>query len=210
MIPEFFDTAHHEIQRDIDFQAMEKTWVDTFVNTPNVTPVVPLADYCIPDHTWKNIKLVYSYNQTTRKIIDFYNKTDIDIIRTRRRDDSLFSALQAQASQTSDNPDLRVNLLFAVWNQMISLWPTPDSTLIGKQIRADVIKFLDPPAGNQSDWFTINARDWLVYRSLMECSPFLANDSRIPVWREKAETAWQKITGHDIESTWSGDLVMRG
>lgn len=207
MIPEWFDTAHRGLQRKHNFECMQQTWSET-IQKDSAGNII--EDYCVPDKTWKKIETIYTYNQTTKKIVDFYEKTDIRIVRQRRHDDSLFSQLTAQADPISDNPNLRVALLAAIWNQMLSLWPTPDKTLVGKQIRVDVWRFLDAPSGSASDWFTVNARDYLIYRSLMEASPYLANDSRIPTWERKASEAWADITGMDIDSFWAGELVMRG
>lgn len=38
-------------------------------------------------------------------------------------------------------------------------------------------------ATNQTNWLTDYAPTTLLYRSLMECSPFLKEDERIPVWK---------------------------
>lgn len=37
---------------------------------------------------------------------------------------------------------------------------------------------------NQTNWLTNYAPTTLLYRSLLECEPFLKDDARIPVWKE--------------------------
>ncbi len=37
---------------------------------------------------------------------------------------------------------------------------------------------------NQTNWFTENARDLLLYASLLETAPYLKNDTRIPTWKD--------------------------
>lgn len=37
---------------------------------------------------------------------------------------------------------------------------------------------------NTTNWYVTNCPDALLYGALLEASPFLVNDSRIPVWRE--------------------------
>jgi hypothetical protein len=37
---------------------------------------------------------------------------------------------------------------------------------------------------NQTNWFTEQARDLLLYACLLETAPYLKNDSRIPTWKD--------------------------
>lgn len=37
---------------------------------------------------------------------------------------------------------------------------------------------------NQTNWFTLYARDLLLYACLLETAPYLKNDQRIPVWKD--------------------------
>lgn len=44
-----------------------------------------------------------------------------------------------------------------------------------------------------SSWFTTNAPDLLLYASLLEASPYLINDERIPVWSQFYEKAVDRV-----------------
>jgi len=39
-----------------------------------------------------------------------------------------------------------------------------------------------PPSSTETNWLTQNAANLLLYGALLESSPFIANDERIPVW----------------------------
>jgi hypothetical protein len=51
---------------------------------------------------------------------------------------------------------------------------------------------------NQTNWLTDLASTTLLYRSLLECEPFLKNDSRIAVWREAYETSKASLDAQDL------------
>lgn len=52
---------------------------------------------------------------------------------------------------------------------------------------------------NQTNWTTDFAPNVLLYRALLECTPFLKNDERIPVWREMYEEQISGLSGQDIK-----------
>lgn len=51
---------------------------------------------------------------------------------------------------------------------------------------------------NQTNFWTDFAPETLIYRSLLECTPFLKNDERIPVWKEMYDEAVTNLNTEDL------------
>lgn len=51
---------------------------------------------------------------------------------------------------------------------------------------------------NETNWLTEFAPQLLLYRTLLELTPFLKNDSRIPVWQQMYDRAAAMINGEDL------------
>lgn len=51
---------------------------------------------------------------------------------------------------------------------------------------------------NQTNWLTDLAPTTLLYRTLLECEPFLKNDDRIPTWKTAYETSKGNLDMQDI------------
>lgn len=51
---------------------------------------------------------------------------------------------------------------------------------------------------NQTNFWTDYAPETLLYRSLMECTPFLKNDERVPVWEKMYEEAVTNLENEDL------------
>lgn len=51
----------------------------------------------------------------------------------------------------------------------------------------------------QTNWLTEYAPDLLIYATLLEATPFLKNDDRIPVWQTLYDRAAQALTGEDMK-----------
>jgi|TARA_R110000744_G_scaffold10601_1_gene32871 hypothetical protein len=50
----------------------------------------------------------------------------------------------------------------------------------------------------QVNWLTEYAPDVLLYAALLEATPFLKNDERVPMWREMYDRAAQALSGEDL------------
>lgn len=62
--------------------------------------------------------------------------------------------------------------------------------------------YMLPPlldANNQSNWTTEYAPNALLYRTLIECTPFLKNDERIQTWREMYEEQIMGLQNQDLQ-----------
>jgi len=53
--------------------------------------------------------------------------------------------------------------------------------------------------GNQTNWLTDFAPNLLLYRALLEATPYLKNDERIPVWQQLYQEQLQGINKQDVE-----------
>jgi hypothetical protein len=50
----------------------------------------------------------------------------------------------------------------------------------------------------QSNWLTEYAPDVLLYAALLEATPFLKNDARVPMWTAMYDRAAQALNGEDL------------
>lgn len=65
----------------------------------------------------------------------------------------------------------------------------------------EVLADMQPPLldeENQTNWLTDIVPNLLLYASLLECTPFLKNDERIPVWQQLYDRAAGMVSGEDV------------
>jgi len=74
--------------------------------------------------------------------------------------------------------------------------PTPDAAYEFEVLVYQQLPLLDD--ANQTNWLTDYAPQLLLYGSLLEATPFLKNDERIPVWQQMYDRAAQSINGEDL------------
>jgi hypothetical protein len=74
--------------------------------------------------------------------------------------------------------------------------PTPDQAYPFEIIYYEQPILLD--ATTQTNWLTEYIPQTLRYRTLLECTPFLKNDERIPVWQGMYDQSIAAITGEDV------------
>lgn len=75
--------------------------------------------------------------------------------------------------------------------------PTPDTTAEVEILYYEQPQFLTE--ANQTNWLTQYAPQLLLYGALLEATPFLKNDSRIPVWQAAFDRAMQAMSTQDSE-----------
>lgn len=74
--------------------------------------------------------------------------------------------------------------------------PTPDA-----DYPIEILYYQLPPLLTeeaQTNWLTENAPEILLYATLLEATPFLKNDERIPVWQNMYDRAAAMLNGEDI------------
>jgi len=77
------------------------------------------------------------------------------------------------------------------------LTPTPDAAYPIEILYYELPALLDE--ANQSNWLTEYAPNLLLYATLLEATPFLKNDDRIPVWTNMYAMAAQALNGEDLK-----------
>lgn len=68
-------------------------------------------------------------------------------------------------------------------------------------------RFAPLSASNTTNWFTTNATDALLYGSLLEAAPFLADDPRVPMWQVAFDRAIQSIKKEEARARTSGGSI---
>ena len=74
--------------------------------------------------------------------------------------------------------------------------PTPDAAYPFEVLVYQLLPLLDD--ANQTNWLTEYAPQVLLYASLLEATPFLKNDERIPVWQQMYDRSAQALNGEDL------------
>jgi len=75
--------------------------------------------------------------------------------------------------------------------------PTPDAAYPFEVLLYQLLPLLD--SVNQTNWATDHAPNALLHGCLLQCTRFLKNDERIPVWQENYHTDLQKLDGEDLQ-----------
>lgn len=76
------------------------------------------------------------------------------------------------------------------------LVPTPAAVGTVEIAYYELPKQLDD--SNQTNWLTAYAPNVLLYAALLEATPFLKNDERIPTWQAAYDRAAQALNGEDL------------
>lgn len=75
--------------------------------------------------------------------------------------------------------------------------PTPIAT-----VPWEIVYYQQPPyldVSNQTNWLADYAPDVLLYRTLLECEPFLKNDPRMATWGQLFQAGIQALSGEDVQ-----------
>ena len=120
---------------------------------------------------------------------------------------------------TGTNNNKRVQLFSRVYEYLRSYWPndtqvadpvfyadynytnwisapTPDAAYPIEILYYELPALLDD--NTQTNWLTQYAPNILLYATLLEATPFLKNDERIPVWQAMYASAAQALQGEDL------------
>jgi hypothetical protein len=80
--------------------------------------------------------------------------------------------------------------------------PYPDS---GYTVKGTYYKRLDAlSVSNETNWFTTNAPDLLLFAALCEAEPFAMNDQRSALWEEKYASVGARVQREDQAEEFSG------
>jgi hypothetical protein len=75
--------------------------------------------------------------------------------------------------------------------------PTPDTAYPWAINYYQLLPLLDN--SNQTNWLTDIQPNMLLYRALLECTPFLKNDERIPVWEKLYTDEIGSVSTQDLQ-----------
>lgn len=85
--------------------------------------------------------------------------------------------------------------------------PTPADDYAYEVLYYERVQPLD--SSNQTNWFTQNAPQALLYGTLLQAMPFLKNDERIPMWQAQYNQVVQTLKIEDISRVGDRQTVVR-
>ena len=85
--------------------------------------------------------------------------------------------------------------------------PTPDADYPFEILYYELPPLLDDSV--QSNWLTEYAPQLLLYGTLLEATPFLKNDERIPVWQSMYDRAAAMLNGEDLAKVLDRNAVRK-
>lgn len=85
--------------------------------------------------------------------------------------------------------------------------PTPDADYPFEILYYELPPLLDDSV--QSNWLTEYAPQLLLYGTLLEATPFLKNDERIPVWQAMYDRAAAMLNGEDLAKVLDRNAVRK-
>lgn len=83
--------------------------------------------------------------------------------------------------------------------------PTPDISYPWEVIYYQLPPLLD--VGNQTNWLTQYAPNALLYRTLLEMTPFLKDDARVGVWKDFYQEEMSNLNAEDLQKVVDRDAV---
>jgi hypothetical protein len=171
-IPRLINLAERRIARELKIQG--------FINVVSGTLQAGVAVYDKPDR-WRDtvsINIGTGANNNTRKV--------------------LFSrAYEYMLSYWPDRTATAQPILYSDYDY--SHWliaPTPDAAYPFEVLYYELPPLLDDAV--QTNWLTEYAPQLLLYGALLEATPFLKNDERIPVWQNMYDRAAAMLNGEDL------------
>jgi len=171
-IPRLINLAERRIARELK--------VEGLINVLTGTMQPGLAVYPKPDR-WRS---TVSFNFGTGDQNNEYNQ--------------LFPrSYEYVRSYWPNRSDTDVPLFYAEYdynNWIVA--PTPDQAYPFEVLVYQLLPLLDDT--NQTNWLTDYAPQVLLYASLLEATPFLKNDERIPVWQQMYDRSAQALNGEDL------------
>jgi hypothetical protein len=172
-LPSLINLAERAIATELKFQG--------FINVVVTTLVQGTSVYDKPDRWRQTVSMNFGTGEENNSRTPLFARS-YEYARTYWPD----STVQAQP------------LFYADYDyQHWLITPTPDANY-----PMEVVYYQQPPlldATNQTNWLTDYAPNALLYRALLEATPFLKNDERIPTWSALYGTQMQAINTQDLQ-----------
>ncbi len=171
-IPRLINLAERRIARELKIQG--------FINVVSGTLQTGVSVYAKPDR-WRDtvsINIGTGTNNNTRKVV------------FARAYEYLLSYWPDRTA--TDQPEYYSDYDYSHW----LLAPTPDADYPFEVLYYELPPLLDDAV--QTNWLTEYAPQLLLYGALLEATPFLKNDERIPVWQNMYDRAAAMLNGEDL------------
>ena len=171
-IPRLINLAERRIARELKIQG--------FINVVSGTLQAGVAVYAKPDR-WRDtvsINIGTGNDNNTRKV--------------------LFSrAYEYLLNYWPDRTETAQPIFYSEYDYTHWLIaPTPDADYPFEVLYYELPPLLDDVV--QTNWLTDYAPQLLLYGTLLEATPFLKNDERIPVWQTMYDRAAAMLNGEDL------------
>jgi hypothetical protein len=171
-IPRLINLAERRISRELKVQG--------FINVVTGTLAVGQAVYPKPDR-WRDtvsVNIGTGAQNNTRKVV------------FSRAYEYLLSYWPDRTA--TEEPIFYSDYDYAHW----LIAPTPDAEYPFEILYYEIPPLLDDVV--QTNWLTEYAPQLLLYGTLLEATPFLKNDERIPVWQSMYDRAAAMLNGEDL------------
>jgi hypothetical protein len=171
-IPRLINLAERRIARELKIQG--------FINVVTGTLQTGVSVYAKPDR-WRDtvsINIGTGVQNNTRKML-------------------FTRAYEYLLSYWPDRTATSQPLFYADYDYTHWLYaPTPDADYPFEVLYYELPPLLDDVV--QTNWLTEYAPQLLLYGTLLEATPFLKNDERIPVWQNMYDRAAAMLNGEDL------------
>lgn len=171
-IPRLINLAERRIARELKIQG--------FINVVTGTLQAGVSVYAKPDR-WRDtvsINIGTGVNNNTRKVL-------------------FTRAYEYLLSYWPDRTATDRPLFYADYDYTHWLYaPTPDEDYPFEILYYELPPLLDDVV--QTNWLTEYAPQLLLYGTLLEATPFLKNDERIPVWQSMYDRSAAMLNGEDL------------
>lgn len=171
-IPRLINLAERRIARELKIQGFINVVTSTLVNNQSV--------YDKPDR-WRDtisINIGTGTGNATRKTLF---TRDYEYVRSYWPDES-----------QTEEPIFYCDYDYSHW----LIAPTPDADYPIEILYYELPPLLDD--STQTNWLTEYAPQLLLYGTLLEATPFLKNDDRIPTWQTYYDRAASLLNGEDL------------
>jgi len=171
-IPRLINLAERRIARELKIQG--------FINVVTDTMIVGQSVYQKPDR-WRDTVSINIGTGATNDVRKFLLSRSYEYARTYWPDESL-----------TEEPVFYADYNYTNW----LILPPPDEVYPFEVLYYELPVLLDD--ANQTNWLTEYAPQVLLYAALLEATPFLKNDERIPVWQQMYDRSAAMLNGEDL------------
>ena len=171
-IPRLINLAERRIARELKIQG--------FINAVTDTMIVGQSVYQKPDR-WRDTVSINIGTGAANNVRKFLFTRSYEYARTYWPNEA-----------ETEEPVFYADYNYTNW----LILPPPDEAYPFEVLYYELPVLLDDE--NQTNWLTEYAPQVLLYASLLEATPFLKNDERIPVWQQMYDRSAAMLNGEDL------------